>query len=369
MISQTYAFLDEDTLVISCIDAGVARIIIYDARKKTATELPLDITYVYLSGLRRVSSTSFAVVGGTAIAPGAIYLIDITRPKEKKILKSVATVDLPSSIFSQPQAITIPRTHGSNLPSQTYAVFAPPHNPDFRGPDDSLPPLIMDIHGGPTAHDPSSLRLEAQYFTSRGYAYVYLNYAGSTGYGRAYRNEINGSWGIKDVEDALSCIDHLASQNKIDRKRVAIRGESAGGYTVLQALVHHPKVFAAGCSLYGIGDMKKLCEETHKFEAHYNDHLLFTPDLTDEEKQAVLKDRSPCFQAHKIETPIVLFQGSEDNVVAPAQASDMERVLKEGGKDVTLFMFEGEGHGFRMEENVKKRIEEEEALYQRTLVA
>lgn len=177
------------------------------------------------------------------------------------------------------------------------------------------------------------------------------------------------AWGVKDVEDTLSCIDFLVAQKLIDNTRVAIRGASSGGYSVLQALVNYPHVFAAGCSHFGIGNLERLVELTHKFESHYVLNLLFPADASDERKQHIYKQRSPCFHAANIMAPVVLLQGSEDPVVPLQQALEMEKVLKEGGKDVTLIVFEGEGHGFRKEENVRKSFEYEEALYKRTLIA
>ena len=367
--SSTYGFLDENTLVIVYTKAGATGIIIYDINTTSVTELPLDIVHVEFNGIRCISPTSFVVTGGTTRTPPALYLVDTTRPREKQVLKSSTTIDLPLEIFSPSQNITFPRTHGSDRSRPSHAIFVPPHNPSFEAPAGSLPPLIINIHGGPTAHVPPALSLEAQYFTSRGYAYTHVNYAGSIGFGRAYRDDLNHSWGIKEIEDTFSCIDYLASQNLIDKKRVAIRGGSSGGYTVLQALVTHPDVFAAGCSLFGIGNLKRLVEMTHKFESHYVLNLLFPPDLPEEKKEQIYRDRSPCFHAEKIETPVVLFQGSEDPVVPVQQAIEMERVMRERGKDVTLIIFEGEGHGFKREETLKRRIEEEEALYRRTLIA
>lgn len=361
--------MDGNTLAIVYTKAGATGIILYDITTKSVTELNLDIVHVEFNGVRCISPTSFVVSGGTTKTPPALYLIDVTKPGEKQLLKSSATIDLPLETFSSSQTITFPRTHGSDLSRLSHAIFVPPHNPSFEAPTGSLPPLIINIHGGPTAHVPPALSLEAQYFTSRGYAYTHVNYAGSTGFGRAYRDDLNHSWGIKEIEDTVSCIDYLASLNLIDRDRVAIRGGSSGGYTVLQALVTHPHVFAAGCSLFGVGNLKKLVEMTHKFESHYVLNLLFPSDISEERKEEIYRERSPCFHAEKIETPVVLFQGSEDPVVPVQQALEMERVMEEGGKDITLIIFEGEGHGFKREENMKRRIEGEEALYRRTLIA
>lgn len=248
-------------------------------------------------------------------------------------------------------------------------MFTPPHNPSFHAPPDSKPPLIVQIHGGPTSNGPPGLSLPAQYWTSRGYAYVHVNYAGSTGYGRAYCESLNYFWGIKDVDDAASCVDYLVSQGLVDGTKVGITGGSAGGYTVLQSLVTYPTLYAAGNSQYGIGNLNLLATGTHKFESHYLFKLMFPEDTPDEERQKIYHDRSPCYHAEKIERPLLLLQGSIDRVVPLDQAIGMEKILKEGGKDVTLVVFEGEGHGFKKQENLKRATEEEEKLWARTLLS
>jgi dipeptidyl aminopeptidase/acylaminoacyl peptidase len=328
--------------------------------------LPLELVFVEFSGVARVSDTEFAVIGSTAKTPPALYLINITKPTEKKLLKSSASIPLLLDIFSPARSISFPRTHGTS--GTAYAIFAPPANPDFQGVQKNKPPLIVSMHGGPTSHVSPTLDLEAQYFTSRGYAYVHVNHTGSTGFGRAYREALNYNWGVKDIEDVLSCIDYLADQGLIDRSRVGIRGGSAGGYAVLQSLVSYPKIFAAGCSLYGIGNLKELGAKTHKFESHYLWDLIFPSDTSEDEKERIMKARSPCFHADKIESPLVLLQGDKDNVVPMGQAIEMEKILREAGKDVKLVIYEGEGHGWQGGKAIKSSIEEEEALWRRTLV-
>lgn len=367
--SSTYGFLHENALAIAYTNAGTSGLMIYDLGTSSATELDLGIVHVEPNGVRCISPSTFVVTGGTMTAPSGLYLIDIRKPKEKQRLKSSARIDLPLEIYSPAQTITFPRTHGSDLSQPSHAIFVSPHNPSFEGPTGSLPPLIINIHGGPTSFVPPALSLETQYFTSRGYAYAHVNYAGSTGFGRAYRDNLNHSWGVKDVEDILSCIDYLSSRSLINREHVAIRGGSSGGYTVLQALTTHPHVFAAGCSLFGIGNLRRLVDMTHKFESHYVLNLLFPPKVSEEEKDKIYQERSPCFHANKIEATVVLFQGSEDPVVPVQQAFEMERAMREAGKDATIIIFDGEGHGFKRDESLKRRIEEEEALYQKTLIA
>jgi dipeptidyl aminopeptidase/acylaminoacyl peptidase len=331
-------------------------------------ELPSNLVDIFGTAVCRVSNTQFAVIGAEATSPRALYLIDINKPKEKTLLRSSTAIPLDPSIFSKPQHISFPRTKGKNLEGLSHATFTPPHNPSYSAPSNSKPPLIVSIHGGPTANAPPGLNPTAQYWTSRGYAYVHVDYAGSTGYGRAYRESLNYYWGIKDVDDAASCVDYLAEKGLVDRTKVGITGGSAGGYTVLQSMVTYPTLYAAGNSLYGIGNLKLLASGTHKFESHYLFALLFPEGTSEEEQEKIYRERSPCQHVEKIEIPLLLLQGDEDHVVPLDQAVEMEKILREGGKDVTLVIFKGEGHGFRMQESVKRATEEEEKLWKSTLL-
>lgn len=355
-------------MVIIYTHHGANGVLLYNLPTKEVTELPLGLVEVESSGVKRVSDTQFVIIGATTKAPTGLYLVDITKPTEKKLLKSSADINLPSSIFSEPIQITFPRTHGTDQSTSSHAVFIPPHNPSFTAPPATTPPLIISIHGGPTHHVPPSLTLESQYFTSRGYAYCHVNHAGSTGYGRAYRDELQYNWGIKDVDDTISCILYLSSAGLADASKVGIRGGSAGGYTTLNSMVRYPDVFAAGCSLFGIANLKLLGTDTHKFEAHYLFALIFPEDASDEEKEKVYYERSPVFHAGRIKRPLTLLQGSEDKIVPVNQAIEMEKAMKENGVDVRLVVYEGEGHGWGMKENMKSSIEEEENLWKRTLL-
>ena len=217
-------------------------------------------------------------------------------------------------------------------------------------------------------HVSPSLTLESQYFTSRGYAYCHVNHAGSTGYGRAYRDELESYWGVKDVEDTISCIEYLDKAGLADGKKVGIRGGSAGGYTVLQGMIMYPDVFAAGCSLYGVSDLKRLGKDSHKFESHYLWALISPANASEEQKEKVFYERSPVFHADKIRKPLTLLQGADDMVVPVAQALDMQEAMKSNGTDVDLIIFDGEAHGWKMKDTIKKSIEAEEELWRRTLL-
>jgi dipeptidyl aminopeptidase/acylaminoacyl peptidase len=360
--------LNKDELIITYTREATNGILLYNIPKKSATELPLGLVSIFSAAISRVSDTQFAVIGGTKTSPVGLYIVDVTKPTEKQLLKSCSGVKISPSYLSAAQTISFPRTHGNDLNSSAHAIFIPPRNDDFEAPTGTIPPLIISIHGGPSSHVNPGLTLDAQYFTSRGYAYCYVNYAGSTGYGRKYRDALNYNWGIKDCEDSVSCIEYLASKHLIDGSKVGITGGSAGGYTVLNGMCMFPKAFAAGNSLFGISNLKTLAADTHKFESHYLFDLIFPDTATEEEREKVYYERSPCFHASKIQRPLLMLQGDKDKVVPLNQAEEMERVLKAKGADVKLVVFEGEGHGFAMKENIKRAIEEEEALWRRTLL-
>lgn len=337
-----------------------------------ATATPLNLVDIQGCAIRRVSDNSFVILGASLTSPKALYLVTLSdspdTPAKARLLKSSSSSPIPISTFSLGQTISFPRTHGADQGSLSHAIFVPPHNPSFAAPDRNKPPLIIYIHGGPTSHASAGLSLRAQYFTSRGYAYCFVNHAGSIGYGRKYHQSLNYNWGIKDVEDTVSCIDYLASKGLINPEKVGITGESAGGYTTLNALCTVPDVFASGCSLYGVGNLKSLAADTHKFESHYLFDLLFPSDTPEEERETIYKERSPCCNADKIKKPLVLLQGDADKVVPLQQAREMESVVREKGGDVELIVFAGEGHGFAKKENIKRALEEEEKLWRRTLL-
>lgn len=329
--------------------------------------LPMDIIEVQFASVRRVSDQKFTIAGGRTVAPVALYTMDM-KTRKHEVLRSTSSISVPPSIISQAKAFSIPRKYGKDQTGLTHAFFIPPHNPNFAPVPGTKPPLIVYSHGGPTGNASSGLFLPSQYWTSRGYAYVSVNYAGSTGFGRKYVEALNESWGIKDVDDCASCVAYLVEEGVVDGSKVGIRGGSSGGYTVLQALCTYPDLFAGGVSLYGISNLEILATGTHKFESHYLFALMFPKGTSEADQAKILRDRSPCYHAERIKSPLLMLQGKLDRVVPLEQALAMEKVLREGRKDVTLVTFDGEGHGFRKEENVKRATEEEEKMWRRTLV-
>jgi dipeptidyl aminopeptidase/acylaminoacyl peptidase len=251
--------------------------------------------------------------------------------------------------------ITFPTADGE----VAHGVYYPPTNPGFEGPDGEKPPLILKVHGGPTSHVFPWLRPAFLYWTTRGFGLVDVNYRGSTGYGRRFRNLLRDSWGIADVEDCLAAARYLAAEGEVDGERLIITGGSAGGYTTLAALAFGD-AFSAGGSYFGVADLGLLVDDTHKFESRYLDGLVGTD--RDE-----MRRRSPLYSADKISVPVILFQGLEDKVVPPEQAELISAALTENGIPHAHITYEGEDHGFRKAENIIHSLESELAFYGKVL--
>ena len=241
-----------------------------------------------------------------------------------------------------------------------HAFYYPPVNHDIRPPSGERPPLLVMSHGGPTGATDESFALSVQFWTTRGFAVLDVNYRGSTGYGSAYRRSLNSGWGVADVDDCCNGALWLAEQGLADRERLAIRGGSAGGYTTLCALTFRD-VFRAGASYYGIGDLSALVAETHKFESRY-DQSLIGPSRADDK---VFRERSPIHHLDGLSCPVILFQGTEDKVVPQSQAESMVAALRAKNLPVAYLAFDGEGHGFRQAANIRRALEAELYFYGR----
>ncbi|KAK7959118.1 uncharacterized protein PG986_003972 [Apiospora aurea] len=371
--SHTYSILSEECVVAVATENGTDRVIAFNPETLQSQDLSLPLSEITYDGLYRLSDTSFIVIGSSATAPQALYRVDITtddasnNAKVTKIWWSNDEVFKPE-IFSTPQYIRFPATSGPKR--DIHGCYWPPHNLKYQGPAGTKPPLIVQSHGGPTGHTGPGLNLSMQYWNARGYATFAINYSGSDGHGKTYRELLNGRWGAIDVDDIAESVRHLsssASTSLIDGRRVGIRGGSAGGYSVLQALCHHPALFAGGACYYGISDVKLLLQETHKMESHYVDFLLFTPTMTEADKEQVMRDRSPVHHAGNITAPLLICHGEEDKVVPISQAYTMYDDIHAGGGEVRLVKFPGEGHGFRKGENLLRALEEEEAWWKKTI--
>ena len=261
--------------------------------------------------------------------------------------------------LSRPQPISF--TSGdAAAPRQAHAFYYPPTNPDCHAPAGAKPPLLIVSHGGPTAMSTASLALSRQYWTSRGFALLDVNYGGSTGYGRPYRQLLDGQWGIVDVQDCVAGARHLAALGLVDADRMAIRGGSASGFTTLSALIFHD-IFKAGTSLYGVADLAALDADTHKFESRYTEQLICAPV----DRARVYAERSPIAHVQRLNCPMLFLQGLDDRVVPPAQSRVMVEALRSRGVPVAYIEFEGEGHGFRQAATQRRALEAELAFYGR----
>ena len=350
---SAYAVLDE-----CCIGAQYSNA---DGRE-------IGVVDLETGDLRRIDSPfnsygSFTVaVGGRIITAAAgpdvgaaIVAIDSDTGAVETIRSSTGP-DLDPSYISEAEAISYP-TSGSRT---SHAYYYPPRNPDFQAPDGDLPPLVTFIHGGPTSATAPGFNLGIQYWTTRGFAVVDVNYGGSTGYGTEYRRSLNGNWGIVDREDCEAAANYLVQRGDVDGSRLAIRGGSAGGYTTLCALTFGD-VFTAGASYYGVSDAAALAEDTHKFESRYLDSLIGPYP----ERAELYEQRSPIHAVDRLSCPIIFLQGLEDKIVPPNQAERMVDALRKKGLPVAYITFEGEQHGFRQAANIQRATEAELDFYGR----
>ncbi|MED6158802.1 hypothetical protein PIB30_036215 [Stylosanthes scabra] len=331
--------------------------IIHDLQSSTLT--PLDIPFTDLDNITSGKECLY-LEGASAVHPSSIAKVTLDDDKSEVVNFNIIWSSSPdslkySSYISKPELIEFP----TEVPGQNaYAYFYPPTNPIYQANQGEKPPLLLKSHGGPTAETHGILNLSIQYWTSRGWAFADVNYGGSTGYGREYRERLLGQWGIVDVNDCCSCAKYLVASGKVDGERLCITGGSAGGYTTLASLAFRD-TFKAGASLYGVGDLTLLSAETHKFESHYIDKLVGG------EKELI--ERSPINHVDKFSCPIILFQGLEDKVVPPDQARKIYQAVKEKGVPVALVLYEGEQHGFRKAENIKFTLEQQMVFFARLI--
>jgi dipeptidyl aminopeptidase/acylaminoacyl peptidase len=304
------------------------------------------------SGRARLSGRA-VFWGGSSRAASGVHQLDLDS-QELTTLKLSSELIVDPGYLSKPKAIEFPTENGLTA----FGFYYPPQNKDFRAPEGACPPLLVFSHGGPTSATSATFNLSIQYWTSRGFAVLDVNYGGSTGYGRAYRQRLNGNWGVVDVDDCVNGAQFLVAQGLVDGARLIIRGSSAGGYTTLAALTFR-KVFKAGASYYGIGDLTALARDTHKFEARYTDKMVGPYP----EREDLYRARSPLFHVDQLSTPVIFFQGLEDQVVPPNQAERMVDALRKKGVPVAYVPFEGEQHGFRQAKNIQRALEAEYYFY------
>jgi dipeptidyl aminopeptidase/acylaminoacyl peptidase len=349
---STYAFESADRIVCTFAERGIWRLGIIDARAKTLERI--ETHYAEISFVRAAPGRAVFRAGSPTEAFSIIEMDLATR--ETKVLQRASNLNLDAGFISGPEAIEFPTENGLTA----HGFFYPPKNRDFAAPAGEKPPLLVKSHGGPTSATIAALMLGIQYWTSRGVAVLDVNYGGSTGYGRLYRERLNGAWGIVDVDDCCHGAKFLAARGEVDGDRLMIDGGSAGGYTTLCALVFRD-AFKAGASYYGVSDLEALEKDTHKFESRYSDSLIGPYP----ERRDLYIERSPINFAENLSCPVIFFQGLEDKVVPPNQAEMMVEALRKKGVPVAYVAFEGEQHGFRRAENIKRALDGELYFYAR----
>ena len=347
---STYAFESAHRIVCTYNDRGAWRIATLDTQ--TLKLDSIDTEYTEISSLRTAPGRAL-FCGGSPTEPSSVVQLDLATG-HTEVLRRSSSVQVDTGYLSVPEAIEFPTEHGL----AAHAFFYRPKNRDYAAPSDERPPLMVISHGGPTGATTTTLKLNIQYWTSRGIGVLDVNYGGSTGYGRAYRERLNGQWGIVDVDDCVNGARFLVERGEADANRLIIRGGSAGGYTTLAALTFR-NVFKAGASYYGVSDLEALEQDCHKFESRYNTSLVGPyPEST-----KLYQERSPIHFTDRISCPMILFQGLEDKVVPPNQAELMVEALRKKGVPVSYVAFEGEQHGFRRAENIKRSLDGELYFY------
>ncbi|KAI0265530.1 alpha/beta-hydrolase [Gloeopeniophorella convolvens] len=361
-----YAVLDAEkkTILFSALKGG--RNVLYFFNPETKALVPVDSPFVEINAIRAVDAKTLVFEAKSTRAPSAIIKLTVTDTSTPhmtttyEVLKSsMESLPFPDSIISQPESLTL-----GTESEPVYAILYLPTNPDYSGPSDPAekPPCVVNAHGGPTSMVGQGLNWTKQYFTSRGWAWLDVDYGGSGGYDRKYIERLNGAWGVADITDIAGAAQALAAQGRIDGARTAMRGASAGGFATL-AVLSHPtlqRAFAAGMSLYGISDLTRLAQAgTHKFQSRYMDRLV---GGRVEQIPEVYAARSPINNVQNIRSPLL---GTEDKVVPPEQAAVIEKKILEQGGHVEKIMLEGEGHGLVKAASIKLALESERGFYER----
>ncbi|HEY4388157.1 MAG TPA: S9 family peptidase, partial [Ktedonobacteraceae bacterium] len=343
---STYGFASSQRIICTYTQNGTNHLASLDTTTGELTNYKLPYTTI---GSLQVTPTHAVFLAASPTEPAALIRLTLDNG-EFEVLRRSREITLDRAYFSVPEAIEFPTEHGKTA----HAFFYPPSNPDFQAPAGELPPLLVEIHGGPTSATSSAFNLSRQFWTSRGIAVLDVNYGGSTGFGREYRRRLNGQWGVVDVDDCVNGAKYLVERGLVDGKRLAITGGSAGGYTTLCALTFRD-TFSTGASHFGVSDIEALAQDTHKFESRYDSSLIGPYP----ESINLYKERSPIYHTDRLSRPIIFFQGLEDKIVLPNQSERMVEALRQKGLPVAYVTFEGEQHGFRRAENIKRALEGE----------
>ena len=347
---STYGFADDGRILATFCEHGRWSLGLLDGHGGLE---PVPTPYSQIDAVTVRGSEAVFRAASPSDAP-ALVRMDLSSRRMETLRESAEIPKSVRSFFSVPSSEYFQSGDGAMV----HAFLYKPHNRDFEAPPGEKPPLIIRVHGGPTSAASDALSLTVQFWTSRGFAVADLNYGGSTGFGRAYRERLNGQWGVVDVGDAVAAAQHLVAQGQADESRLIIKGGSAGGYTALCCLAFRD-TFAAGASYYGISELAGLATETHKFESRYHDTLIGEWPA----QEALFRERSPLGKADRVKAPTIFFQGSEDPVVPKAQTEAMVSALRICGVPVAYYLFEGESHGFKQATHIRQALEGELAFY------
>ncbi len=349
--NSSYGFLPDGQLVAVWGRSGQDHVGLISGGRA----LPREFPFSAYDELQPTSDGAVIAIAASPTVPPCVVRLDLDGNAVTVIRRS-REVPIDEAAISTPEAVEFPTADGQIA----HALFYAPRHPDFAGPEGERPPLIVMIHGGPTSSTSPVFNLAVQYWTSRGFAVADVDYRGSTGYGTAYRRLLNGAWGVADVADCAHVVGWLTEQGRVDGRRAAIRGGSAGGFTTLAALAF-TDIFSAGASHFGVADLELLARDTHKFEARYLDGMVGPwPEAAEEYRR-----RSPIHHVEEISCPLILFQGLQDAVVPPAQSELMYQALRDRGIPVAYLPFEGEQHGFRQAATIMAVAAAELAFYGR----
>ncbi len=354
---QSYAFLDDGRILCGFEEDGFTRFGLLDPDSRALDQLDIGLD-AWRSPYLCVDGRDAIVAAASTTEPTQVARVDVATG-EREVLRLSLDVAIPLELVSIPRTIEFPTDGGVTA----FATYYPPTNPEYEAPEGELPPLIVESHGGPTDAAVAAFSLGVQFWTSRGFGLVDVDYGGSTGYGRAYRERLNGQWGVVDLNDCVNAARYLVEQGEADPERLLITGGSAGGYTTICALTF-TDVFAAGTTYFGVADLEQFgAGETHKFELKY-EHTLIGPYP---ERADLYRQRSPIHFTDRITTPMLVLQGADDKVVPPAQAELIVSALRERGIPHAYLLYEGEGHGFRKAENIVGSLEAELSFYAQVL--
>jgi len=349
---QHYA-LTGDGRALVCVSRGaVESLALIDVA--TGGLRPLALPFVGFDAIGVLDAATGYAIASAADAPPALITIDL-RDGRHDVVRTAGPRVLAPAFLARAEAIEFPTAPAADgTPRTAHAWFYPPRHPGHRPPRGEAPPLIVLLHGGPTSVSRPVLKLGVQFWTTRGFAVVDVNYGGSAGFGRAYRERLRSQWGVVDVQDAVAAVDHLAAAGRIDGRRVAIRGASAGGFTVLSALAFTDR-FTAGINYFGVADLETLAADTHKFESRYLDSLVAPLP----QGRAVYRERSPAHHMHRCRAALLTLQGSDDRAVPPQQSRAVVQAARAAGCPVAYLEFEGEQHGFREAAHIVRALQAE----------